>query len=45
MGETEYLGLLWMSVNCLNSYATGTYKPSSLNDAEKNMDAMDTYKL
>ena len=26
MGETEHLGLLWMSVNCLNSYVKGIYK-------------------
>ena len=45
MGETEHLGLLWMSVNCFNSYVKGTYKPRSLNSAEKNMDIMGTYKL
>jgi len=45
MGEAEHLGLLWMSVNCLNSYVKGTYKPRNLNSAEKNMDAVDTDKL
>ena len=34
-----------MSVNCFNSYVKGTYKPRSLNSAEKNMDVMGTYKL
>ena len=45
IGETEYLGLLWISVNCLNSFVKGTYKPRSLNSAEKNMGAMSIYKL
>jgi hypothetical protein len=45
IGETEHLGLLWMSVNCLNSFVKSTYKPRSLNNAEKNMGAVSKHEL